>query len=228
PDLHEALSDYIQCIANANDGYIRVLGGCRSASQGSQLPFTHLQVWKKLRLQNKAYHFPHETLLSKTVNACPPSGEWELGRYDPVIVNLDPDFEWPHSRLEGHQVVELCLIFRIIQRTRSLSHGDCFLTYARRFDIVPQINKNISGLSTAQGPYPEAKSSLYILKQARRANGKLIGNILPLQQVRAPVDLIPCFGNVADHRLTKYNSSTYCSEFRLNKYFDKELYLSLS
>ncbi|KAF8800937.1 hypothetical protein BYT27DRAFT_7227077 [Phlegmacium glaucopus] len=228
PDLHEALSDYIQCIANANDGYIRVLGGRRSASQGSQLPFTHLQVWKKLHLQNKAYHFPHETLPSKTVNACPPSGEWELGRYNPVIVNLDPDFEWPHSRLEGHQVAELCLIFCIIQHTRSLFHGDCFLTYARRFDIVPQINKNISGSSTAQGPYPEAKSSLYILKRARRANGELIGDILPLQQVSAPVDLTPCFGNVADHRLTKYNSSTYRSEFRLNKYFDKELYLSLS
>jgi hypothetical protein len=101
PDLHEALSDYIQRITNANDEYIRVLGGRRSASRGSQLPFTHLQVWKKLCLQNKAYHYPHETLPSKTINACPPSGEWELGRYDPVIVNLDPDREWPHSGLEG-------------------------------------------------------------------------------------------------------------------------------
>jgi hypothetical protein len=100
PDLHEALSDYMQRISNTNDGYIRVLGGRRSV-RGSQLPFTHLQVWKKLRLQNKAYHYPHETLPSKTVNVCPPSGEWELGRYDPVIVNLDPDCEWPHSGLEG-------------------------------------------------------------------------------------------------------------------------------
>jgi hypothetical protein len=93
---------------------------------------------------------------------------------------------------------------------------------------VPQINKNISGSSTARGPYPEPKSSMYILKRARRAKGELIGDILPLQQVRTPVDLTPCFGNVANRRLTKYNSSTYCSEFRLNKYFDKELYLSLS
>jgi Plavaka transposase/uncharacterized protein DUF6830 len=108
PDLHEALSDYIQRITNANDGYIRVIGGRRSASQGSQLPFTHLQVWKKLRLQNKAYHYPHETLPSKTVNACPPSGEWELGRYDPVIVNLNPDCEWPHSGLEGLDTSDFC------------------------------------------------------------------------------------------------------------------------
>ena len=101
PDLHEALSDYIRHIANTKDGYIRVIGGCCSATQGSQLLFTHLQVWKKLRLQNKVYHYLHETLPSKTVNACPPSGEWNLGRYDPVIVNLNPDCEWPHSSLEG-------------------------------------------------------------------------------------------------------------------------------
>jgi hypothetical protein len=126
--------------------------------------------------------------------------------------------------------VELCLIFRIVQHARSFSgfREDRFLTYARRFDIVPQINKNISGSSTARGPYPELKSSLYILKRAKRANGELIGDILPLQQVRTLVDLAPCFGNVADRRFTKYNSSTYCSDFRLNKYFDKELYLSLS
>ena len=104
PDLHEALADYMQRISNVNDGYIRVLGGRRSA-RGSQLPFTHLRVWKKLRLQNKAYHYPHETLPSKTINACPPSDEWGLGRYDPVIVNLDPDYTWPHSGLEGLDIL---------------------------------------------------------------------------------------------------------------------------
>ena len=62
PDLCEALSNYIQCISNANNGHIRVLDGRRSAFRESQLPFTHLQVWKKFRLQNKAYHYPHETL----------------------------------------------------------------------------------------------------------------------------------------------------------------------
>ena len=126
PDLHEALSDYIQHITNANDGYIRVIGGRRSTSRGSQLPFTHLQVWKKLRLQNKAYHYPHETLPSKTVNACPPSDEWELGRYDPVIVNLDPDCEWPHSGLEGLYILDYGSLSNTLltsSNLRSSGHG---------------------------------------------------------------------------------------------------------
>ncbi|KAF8817000.1 hypothetical protein BYT27DRAFT_7325734 [Phlegmacium glaucopus] len=238
PDLCEALSNYMQCIIT-DDGYIRALGGRRSASQGP-LPFTHLQIWKKFCLQNKAYHYPHETLRSEAVNACPPSGKWELGRHDPVIANLDPACEWPHSGLKGLDTVHLAIIeycanpqilksfHCIIPDMKCLFWEDRFLTYACQFDIVPQINKNISGSTTAQGPYPEPKSSLYILKQGKRANHELIGDILPLQQVRASVDLTPCFGNVANHHLTKYNSFSYCSEFWLNKYFNKELYLALS
>jgi hypothetical protein len=87
-NLREALSDYMQRINGANVRYIRTLGGRCSACLA--LPFTHLQVWKNFCLQNKAYYYPHEILPSKVVNACPPSGDWEWGWYDPVIANLDP------------------------------------------------------------------------------------------------------------------------------------------
>lgn len=108
PDLHQALADYLQRLSRVNDGHIRVFGGRRSCtSKDTHLPFTHLQVWKKFRLQNKAYHSPHQPLPSCTVNACPPSGEWSLGHYDPVVVNLDPANKWPHSGLKG---VHICLI----------------------------------------------------------------------------------------------------------------------
>jgi hypothetical protein len=69
---------------------------------------------------------------------------------------------------------------------------------------------------------------MYILKRARHGDDNILGDILPLQQVRASVDLIPCFGNKANCHFTTYNSSSYCSEFWLNKYFNKELYLSLT
>jgi hypothetical protein len=110
PDLRPALSDYIQRVNRSNNGYIGALGGRRSASEGCKLPFNHLQVWKKFRLQNAAYHFPHDPLPSKTVNASPPLNEWILGRYDPVIANLDPDFKWPHSGLEGMAPYEIVYI----------------------------------------------------------------------------------------------------------------------
>lgn len=93
---------------------------------------------------------------------------------------------------------------------------------------MPQINKDITGSSTLRGPYPEPASSLFIVKRARRANNKHIGDILPLQQVRELIDLIPRFGKQADRHLTRYNVLEYCSEFWLNKYFDKELFLALN
>jgi hypothetical protein len=101
-NLHKALSDYMQRINGANNRYIRTLGGHHSACLA--LPFTHLQVWKNFCLQNKAYHYPHKTLSSKVVNACPPSGDWEWGWYNPVIANLDPACEWPNSGLKGPDV----------------------------------------------------------------------------------------------------------------------------
>lgn len=126
----------------------------------------------------------------------------------------------------------MCLIFRVVpllknSRRHPLSE-DCFFSYVRRFDIVPQINRAVTGSSTLRGHYPEPASSLFIVKRARRANNEPIGDILPLQQVRELVDLIPRFGKQAERRLTRYNILEYCSEFWLNKYFDKELFLALN
>lgn len=102
-----------------------------------------------------------------------------------------------------------------------------FLTYARRYDIVPQANPGISGL-LRKDIYPEPDSSLFLLRRAMRTSGVPIGDIMPLQQIRALADLIPNFGTEANCRLTYTNSFHYCSEYWLNKYFDKELYLALS
>lgn len=125
--------------------------------------------------------------------------------------------------------MEIRLVFRIVPpQSGPLIGGDRFLTYVQRFDIVPQINAAISGSTTLRGSFPEPCSSLYLLQRAKRSNGKMIGDILPLDQVRTPVDLIPRFGRAADRRLTKENSITYSNQFWLNKYFDKELFWPLT
>lgn len=249
PDLREALSDYIQRTQSSCSHHTTVIGGRRVSAKGCILPFAQLEVWKKVRLQSKSYHAPHSPLPAQTVNASPPSGQWTHGRHDIVIANMDPFFEWPYSGLQGiyfvfsilsnklmftncvgHQVVELRLIFRVVPlRSDHPLKEDCFLTYVRRFDIVSQVNKQISGSSTLRGLYPEAASSMYIVKRARRTtqNQAFVGDIMPLQQVRQLIDLIPRFGKEADRRLTRYNVLEYCSEFWLNKYFEKELYFAL-
>jgi hypothetical protein len=106
--------------------------------------------------------------------------------------------------------------------------ADQFLTYVQRFDIIPQINSKLSSSTTAKGPYPDPVSTMYQLKRAKRGNRTLLGDIVPLDQVRTLVELTPWFGDQADTCLRKTNNLTYCSEFWLNEYFDKEIFYALT
>ena len=106
--------------------------------------------------------------------------------------------------------------------------GDHFLTYVQHFDIVPQVNATQPFTGGPKGLFPEPSTGLHMLKRSKRSNGKILGDVVPLDRVCALVDLVPCFGDKADTGLTKENSLTYSREFWLNKYFDKELFLALN
>lgn len=130
----------------------------------------------------------------------------------------------------GHIVVELQMIFRIVPSVLhpQIPGGDRLLTYVKRFDVIPQTNCSVSGSRMLRGSFPEPASSLYILTRARRTDDTLIGDILPLDQIRAFVSLTPRFGAQADRRLTQDNSMAHSSEYFLNKYFNKELFFPLT
>jgi hypothetical protein len=99
--------------------------------------------------------------------------------------------------------------------------------YAQRFDIVPQLPPTGLGQSNEKGPYPEPSTGMHILKRARRTDGTIIGDIVPLAQLRTLVDLVPRFGKQANIRLAKETVLEYSSEFWLNKYFSKEFFYAL-
>ncbi len=102
PDLGPALGDYMIQLAGKNgEPFIKTIGGHRYSLQGCRLPFTHVEVWNRVRLQSKGYYPPHDPLPARTINAFPPSTEWPLGRYDPVLINNDTSEEWPSSGLRG-------------------------------------------------------------------------------------------------------------------------------
>ena len=88
-----------------------------------------------------------------------------------------------------------------------------FVVYVHQFDIVPQAATSVL--------------PLHVLKTACQADGSLLGNIVPLNQLHSLVSLIPCFRKKADSRLTKTNSFAFSTEFWLNKYFTKEMYYAL-
>jgi len=124
-------------------------------------------------------------------------------------------------------VADLRVVFRIVPPAdTSYDLPDCFLTYVQRFDIVPQRSSTVS-TTTTKSPCPEPSSSLYVLKRAKRTDDSIIGDVVPLRQLRALVDLVPRFHEATPRALTNKNSSVYSTEFFLNKYFDKEMFWAL-
>jgi len=119
------------------------------------------------------------------------------------------------------------VIFRVVPEKRSQPHRctSLFLAYVQRFDIVPQL---IPGSSSKKGLCVEPSTGMYLLKRARRSDGSILGDIIPLGHVRTLVDLVPRFGPIAEKRLTKETSLESSSEFWLNKYLDKENFYALS
>jgi len=128
-------------------------------------------------------------------------------------------------------VSDIRLIFRLFPEDPASNHvPDCFLAYVQRFDVIPQVNPLSTGRTgqTQRCCYPEPHSSLYMLKRAKRTDKSIMGDVVPLHQIRALADLTPCFGETAAKSLTSKNSTIYSSEYYLNKYFDKEMFWALS
>ena len=102
--------------------------------------------------------------------------------------------------------------------SRPIPEQDLFIAYVQRFDVVSS--------SSSRGR-PDSVTGMYHLKRSTRSDGSRMGDIIPISQFRAAVELTPRFGREADPRLTQATSMEYSIEFRLNKYFDKEVFYAL-
>ncbi|KIJ63226.1 hypothetical protein HYDPIDRAFT_66475, partial [Hydnomerulius pinastri MD-312] len=218
PDLRPALADYFEHERRSTQ-VIHPIGGPWRALVGAPLPFDHVQVWYKVRLQRASFHDSKILLPLQTVNAMPPDKQWPHGRHDAVLVCTDQDQQWPKSGLEGHKVAELQLVLRPLSPGRTASlWNDRFLAYVQRFDFVPQPN----------GGYLDRDTQLPVIRRVVRSNGRTLGDIIPLSQIRELVNIIPHFGAHAESQFTKSNSAHYSTTFFLNNYFTKDQYYALS
>ena len=246
-----ALAHFMIRITDGSRAVYTVGGRRPAATTNTPLPFQKIEVWPGLRIQMKDFHNPSIVHPPQTLCAWPPSADWPVGRFDNALVNVDPEKEWPFSKisgmqsfvhppfclvsdrqnLSGHCVARIRLVFRIIHPTGSEPHPESplngFLAYVQWFDIVPQARTSSSGLTTSRGCCPDSASKMYVLKRGHRTDGSWMGDVIPLTHIRANVDLVPRYMHAADVRLTKESSLEYSSEFLLNDFFDKQLYYSL-
>jgi len=104
PDLAPSLARFLSCATEGNRS-LYTIGGRRPPTNGTKLPFQKLEVWSGLRIQLKDYHNPRIVGPPQTLCAWPPCEERPSGRFDAVLVNTDPDFQWPFSKISGTVIV---------------------------------------------------------------------------------------------------------------------------
>ncbi|KAG1733957.1 hypothetical protein EDB19DRAFT_1896533 [Suillus lakei] len=214
PDLRPALSDFLHHEASLGRNHTHAIGGPRRAGPNATLPFENVQVWFKLRLQDTDFHDAHNIRPAQTLNCAPPSEPWTFGHYDSIIINTEAEHSWPTSGLKGHTVAQIRLIFRPLGKTGTQwAWRDRFLTYVHHFNIVGA---------------REPTTQMHILKRAKRLNRTCMRDVIPISQLRAPVNLVPWFGATADNRLTAYNCLEHASELWRNRFWDKSTYFALS
>ncbi|KAF8421727.1 hypothetical protein L210DRAFT_3672552 [Boletus edulis BED1] len=191
PDLCPAIADYLGCEGPYTQNF-HSFGGQPRAHADVHLPFSEIQVWYKVRLQQKLHHDHTSVGPVFTINAHPANHAWEYGCHDAAILYIDGCHEWPSSGLTGHAIVEICLIMHPLSpRGCKITWDERFLVYARQFDVAPQQQSQV-----------DPAIGLHVLKWAMHASGALLGDVFPLNQIRSYAHLVPRFGRAADPHLT--------------------------
>lgn len=100
PDFRAALVHFVY---RNQDGQALKVGGRRPHSSDDPLPFRRLQIWHKVRVQQKQYHDSTSILPAQTLVASPssPVNGWPKGRHDMAFINIDDSAMWPSSGLKG-------------------------------------------------------------------------------------------------------------------------------
>jgi Plavaka transposase len=100
PDLRPAIADYLAREGSFAQKF-HSFGGQRRAREEVHLPISDIQVWYKVRIQQKLHHDRNSVASVFTINAHPPNRAWKYGRRDAAILNIDERHEWPSSGLTG-------------------------------------------------------------------------------------------------------------------------------
>ncbi|KAG2107507.1 uncharacterized protein F5147DRAFT_802703 [Suillus discolor] len=152
---------------------------------------------------------------SQVVQAAPPSQTFPLGNCDAVIAQSI------HGDQTADVVVQVRAIFQPIPPCCAmLPHylADQPLLYVQYYEIVGH-------------PRNDPATSMYTVARQYHhgSDGQRVrlGAVIPLTDVAHAVELIPVYGEDADHTVSAATSMEIYEHFYLNNFSDKELYHAL-
>ena len=98
PDLRSALADFL---LKRHRGFITSIGGRRQSPQDAHLPFSFIQCWNTVRIQDREFHRRDRVLEGRLLSAIPPNDILPYGERDAAIFKLEEQASWPEPRLTG-------------------------------------------------------------------------------------------------------------------------------
>ena len=115
PNLHPAISEYFYRSAR---GEAHEISGHRHATARCDVFVNGLQIWSKIRVQQRTFHDANAVEPPQTLVISPPSQHDASGTYDFAIVSPTADSYWPLNGLNGMSGY-YCLLDLLINDTRS-------------------------------------------------------------------------------------------------------------
>ncbi|KII84503.1 hypothetical protein PLICRDRAFT_117735 [Plicaturopsis crispa FD-325 SS-3] len=212
-DLRPALGDYHRGLS-----YVQ-RNGRRVSDNHTTLPFSHIRVWLKFKIQQHSVHNPNSVIPSRTVQALPPSSYNKHGHCDTVLINS----------IDGNtdSLAQIRIIFQPIfpgvPRKRNSSPASPTLLYAQTFKYAGRRDQDGTLLE-------EPNVDMYLLQRHCRStalpSGEKVrmGEVIPIQAVTQPVELVPVYGQKLDSQWTSNTSLELPTNFYLNNFDDKDFY----
>lgn len=98
-DLRSALSDFL--FRTEHNLPHNAPTGRRNAESADRVPFDKLQIWDKLRVQEKMFHDRSASDSPQSLRIIRPSAKHPDGIFDSVVIGSDEQCNWPDGGLDG-------------------------------------------------------------------------------------------------------------------------------
>ncbi|EGO22837.1 hypothetical protein SERLADRAFT_371115 [Serpula lacrymans var. lacrymans S7.9] len=211
-DLPGALAYYARGL-RPGDGF--------SGPDDYNLPFTHIRVWYKCKIQLHSMFRSYLVMPAQTIQAYPPLPKMPLGNCDTVRLS-----GFDGRSFASAPILQVRIIFQAIAPKKTVldQHLSPVLVYAQNFGFSGGRRDSNGSVAVEEDVDMYVVERLFHNRITASGERLRMGSIYPLNTIHLPVDLIPVFGAVMDRNITASNSLEIPTMFYVNNFSDKETY----
>ncbi|KAH7910711.1 hypothetical protein BJ138DRAFT_1087120 [Hygrophoropsis aurantiaca] len=190
--------------------------GRRVSSSNCSLTFSSINLWHRFRMQQRSVQNPDIMSPAQTIQAAPPSSKMPYGRGNTVLITHTSGAFMSPNVPERYLVVQVRAVLQPVGVV-----PDQPLLYVEFFNFSPHHIAIIDGTEIV---VPAPNIDMFLVQRRHRSNSTRLGDIVPLEDVRQVIQLVPKFGKEISPTLDSENSLEVAREFYINNFADKETF----